>query len=218
MLEWKRFNLEKGNVMTTITNAVFTVLNQKLCWKMKILHMLVGIPRARSSNLFFFFLKQVLRVTFIENLFFLLSILLKDFQHILQICEGFFLVQNCGLLDPDAMSSISVVSILYFTCFYPSYVQFMLLEFSLPESVNRKMKKKIWNILALISLFRIPSLSLVLTYTSLHFPLIFVSISVKNVSLQLTWTMLGYAASSTMFHSLNWFMVSLQTSPFMWHT
>lgn len=67
MLEWKHFNLAEGNVVTTITNAVFTVLSQKLHWKMNMLHMLVGTRRATSSNLFS---KQSLRVTFIENFFF----------------------------------------------------------------------------------------------------------------------------------------------------
>lgn len=53
MLEWKHFNNPaEGNVMTTITNAVFTVLDEKLCWKMNMLHILVGTPRVTGSNLF----------------------------------------------------------------------------------------------------------------------------------------------------------------------
>lgn len=61
--------------MTTISNVVFTVLSQKLCWKMNMLHMLIGTPRAASSNLFF--IKQDLRVTFIPTFSFITKFCLK---------------------------------------------------------------------------------------------------------------------------------------------
>lgn len=64
--KWKHFNAAEGNVMTTITNTVFTVLSHKLCWKMNILQILLGTPRATSSNLY---LKQVLRVNTNSNLY-----------------------------------------------------------------------------------------------------------------------------------------------------
>jgi len=38
--------------MTTITNAVFTVLSQKLCWKMNMLHMLVGTQSHKQQSFF----------------------------------------------------------------------------------------------------------------------------------------------------------------------
>lgn len=73
MLEWKYFNLAERNVMTTTSN-VFTVLSQNLCHKMKMLHMLVGTPRATSSNLFF---KTGFKADIYTKLFLFIKIMLK---------------------------------------------------------------------------------------------------------------------------------------------
>lgn len=74
--------------MTTISNVVFTVLSQKLCWKMNMLHMLIGTPRAASSNLFFY--KAGFKSDIYTNLFLYNKILFKNLRCILLISEGFF--------------------------------------------------------------------------------------------------------------------------------